>query len=320
MPNLLEWTVNNRNPSITENITIDGAPVNLSASTVLFQMRAVGSSTLKVNSAATIVAPPTAGNVRYDWQAVDVDTAATYLEWWRVTTSGKTQDVGEALIKFVQHAPFTNAYLELEEAKKTLSLDGTSYADLDIETSILAASRAIDNITGRRFYSTTSDEVRYFTAYPDNGKYHYVDGQLVGGWGSYLDVGDLNAVTTIAVDTNADGTYEQSWVQDTDYRLAPYNAPLDAQPWQQIVLIPAAGRMFPTYDHAIKVTGKFGWSPPPSAVKVATSLMATRYLRRQREAPLGVVALGPDGISGRISRIDPDVMDLLTPFKRTRLA
>src|SRR5512146_596227 len=96
------WYVGNLDPSITETITSDGAPVDLSASTVKFKMRAVGSSTLKVDRAATIV-NAAAGEVRYDWTGTDMDTAGDYLVYWEVTTGTKKQDVGEALIQVLAH-------------------------------------------------------------------------------------------------------------------------------------------------------------------------------------------------------------------------
>jgi hypothetical protein len=44
--------VANRNPSITDTITVDGVAQDLTGCTVKFKMRAVGSSTLKVDAAA----------------------------------------------------------------------------------------------------------------------------------------------------------------------------------------------------------------------------------------------------------------------------
>ena len=140
MSESLTWQVGNRLPSITENLVYtDGTAVDLSSSTVMFKMREVGSSVLKVNAAATIVAPPTAGNVRYDWAAIDVDTAGTFLVWWQVTTAGKTQDMREAAIVFEAHAP-ANGYVEVEELRSTLEIRETTTADKDVLLAIEAAS------------------------------------------------------------------------------------------------------------------------------------------------------------------------------------
>jgi hypothetical protein len=65
---------------------------------------------------------------------------------------------------------------------------------------------------------------------------------------------------------------------------------------------------------SVAVTGQFGWPAVPAQVIEATTILATRLLRRAREAPFGVVGLGIDGAAVRISRFDPDVGFLLDPL------
>ena len=307
MPNLLVWYVGNTSPSITENIEVEGVPFDLSASTVRFKMRLVGSSDLKVDQPATIVGPPINGDVRYDWAAGDVDTESPALIWWEVTTAGKKQDMKEYLIEFRQHSPLANSYLELEEAKKTLTLEGTSFADLDLESAIAAASRAVDDICERRFFTTPADEIRYYTPERYRGRC------------DSLKIDDLTALTEVAVDLDDNGTYEQVWAENVDFRLEPYNAPLESKPWNRITLTSSAGRYFPTYAHSVRVTGRFGWTPAPAAVKLATHLLTSRWLKRMREAPFGVVGIGPDGEAVRMLATDPDVLAILSPYRRTAL-
>lgn len=64
----------------------DGNAVNVTGATVRFHMRAVGSTTVVVDEAATIVTDLD-GLVRYDWQAADTDTIGSYQAEFEVTYS-----------------------------------------------------------------------------------------------------------------------------------------------------------------------------------------------------------------------------------------
>lgn len=304
MSDRLVWIVGNRDPSISENITIDGVAVDLTGKTVKAKMRAVNSSTLKVNTAAVIVSA-VAGTVRYDWAANDVDTGGEFLFWWEVTTtaSGKTQDVMEAVIEFRAHAPQSNVYIELEQFKSTADLKDTNFMDGDIQLALQAAARAVDEICNRRFWpDADATQIRYYS--PQRYDLVYID--------------DLLTLTTLKTDGDGDGTFETTW-STTDYYLEPLNALADSRPYTEICAIPWGSLWFTTlYPRSVQITGKFGWSAVPAAISEATTILAGRFLKRSREAPMGdAAALALGGAAVRLTGRDTDVTALLSPYMRS---
>jgi hypothetical protein len=301
VPNLLRWYVGNRDPSIEETITIGGVAVNLSGKTVRFKMRAVGSSALKVDSAVSN-SPGIDGVVRYDWLTADVDTAGNYLIWWEVDTAGEKQDMAEALIEILAHAPVTADYIELEEFKATITMGGETYADLDIKNAITSASRWVDEETSRRFYpDADATQVRYYTPWRED----------------VLMVDDIITITSLKTDDGGDGTFENTWTLNTDYTREPLNASADSEPWTLLRRHPTGSFYFPTsYPRTVELTGKFGWNSPPAAIKTATTIQAHRLLKRMREVPFGVAGIGLSGEAVRIVGIDPDAASLIRPYSR----
>jgi hypothetical protein len=100
----LKLTLGNLSPSLSDTIRTDEGDVNLSGATVKLQMRRLGTTTLKVDSAATVVTAPS-GEVRYDWVPGDVDTEGEYLAWWKVIFStGDEQDSQEFIILIDTHS------------------------------------------------------------------------------------------------------------------------------------------------------------------------------------------------------------------------
>ena len=65
----------------------DGDAVDVTGATVRFHMRAIGSTTAKVNAAATIVTAAS-GVVRYTWQTGDTDTIGEFEGEFQVTFGG----------------------------------------------------------------------------------------------------------------------------------------------------------------------------------------------------------------------------------------
>lgn len=184
----------------------------------------------------------------------------------------------------------TNGYATLEELKARLDITGTE-DDSVLEQVIEAASRQVDGWCGRAFASGTG--VRHLTA---------------DAWNLLILPDDLHAMTAIAVDRDGDRSYDTVW-ELTDVDLQPYPGPYH-------VLRPRNGRVFPTHAYAVQITGDWGFGiDVPAPIREATLLQATRLYKRT-DAPFGVTGSAEHGQLQTISRVDPDVKELLQPFVR----
>jgi len=169
-----------------------------------------------------------------------------------------------------------------------------------IESAITAISRAIDDITARRFFATT--ETRYFTADRHD----------------YLRVYDLLSITAdkLLTDEDGDRVYEQIWAT-TDYDLMPLNASLDGEPYTWIELTPNGDYSFPLVSKGVSINGSFGYSSTtPPAIEEAC-LLATHRLMKRASTPLGVSAntnLGQVNVIIKTLAADPDIMGLIMPY------
>jgi hypothetical protein len=204
-----------------------------------------------------------------------------------------------------------NGYATLAELREKLSFGAiNTAANTQLEQIVEAASRWVDKYCNRRFYGVA--QTRYYTAED----------------GHEIQVDDLTSVSALKTDEDGNGTYETTW-PSTAYNLKygdNYNASLDVKPYTQIEVSESSGREFPVaIKKGVLVYGVFGYvagttaaTSCPDPVHDATLLIAERIYKR-KDAPLGVagpMALGQQPV--RISSLtaDPDIRDLLQPYRR----
>lgn len=199
----------------------------------------------------------------------------------------------------------TNGYLTQSEALQYTGISDVANTDLldDVVTSV---SRMIDQHCQRHFWQATAIARRFETT----STYR-------------LDLGafnDLVSVTSIKLDRDGDGVFEET-VSASDYVLGPGNtlAYPEAHPYRVIDMLnsqywPIPGGTAGTGRTALtEITGTWGWSAVPAAVKAACRMQVARIFKRQ-ESPLGVAGFGEFGVV-RLSQLDPDVVSMLAPYR-----
>lgn len=200
-----------------------------------------------------------------------------------------------------------HAYCTVEDVRSQLE-DTSSRLDTGlIEKAIAATSRTIERYTSRRFWQDPAPVTREYEVW-DSCEPAYVD--------------DISTKVGLVVKVDAAGTgvFSTTWAAG-DYQLRPLNADADggAYSWQQIA--PLGGRYFPPPINGrtnLQVTAQWGWSEIPDDVVEATILKAVSLFKR-KDAPFGVAGFTDFG-AVRISRKDPDVIDLLSGYVRPVVA
>lgn len=183
--------------------------------------------------------------------------------------------------------PLVTEYVSAQELKDAIG-QKTALADADIQRAVSSASRAIDLLTGRRFGKTDAEETWKFK--PTSRDFLVVD--------------DMVSVTSVLV--------QGSELSTDQWDAYPLNADKEGRPF---LWLESDDRHFGT--KTVEVTGTFGWPNIPDTVEQFTIILASKFLKRTREAPWGVVSTGGlDGLMVRLAREDPDLMLLVSQLVR----
>lgn len=193
----------------------------------------------------------------------------------------------------------TNGYATLNEVKAALRITD-NVDDALLEMAVESASRLIDGYTLRTF-SNAGTATRDFAA--DDSYNCYID--------------DLISLTTLQTTDEKGGPYE-TW-DSNDYQLNPINGRIDgvATPYTSILAIDRKSFEKDGNEALVRVTGVWGWSAIPMPVRQATIIQASRIYKRL-DSPLGVAGFGDLGAI-RVGRaLDPDVEQLVMPYRIMR--
>jgi len=193
----------------------------------------------------------------------------------------------------------TQGYAALADVKAALRITD-SMDDALLETAIESASRLIDGFTARSF-SNAGTAVRNFAATDAIN----------------LIIDDAITVTKVESTDEIGDTYTE-WTA-TDYQLEPVNSRADGlySPYTGIRAINTYTWPVVDYQALVRITGTWGWASVPTAVKQACIIQSSRIFKRL-DSPLGVAGFGDMGAI-RVGRyLDPDVEQLLMPYRIMR--
>lgn len=198
----------------------------------------------------------------------------------------------------------TNGYATLAQVKAALRIPSADTVDdALLEMAIESGSRAIDGYANRSFFSSGS-AVRVFT--PNDTFVTEID--------------DLISLTTIKTMSDDDSNFDTTWTA-TDYQLEPLNGRVDGLPTPYTSIRAVGDYLFSQFEQeaTVEVTGVWGWSATPIAVTQATVIQSSRIYKRL-DSPLGVAGISDIGIMRVSNQLDPDVAQLVGPYRRIRFA
>lgn len=281
-------------------------PVNCTGATGVLDVTPIHGGTKIVNAAALTAVDLPTGQFSYTFtapQTVAGAAAGDGLGKVTITFGGGAiesfPNAGYYLVTFGPDAPTTaQEYVSVEELRKELNLQGTTYADQSMRRAVQAASKALENITGRRFTLGSPGEARTYRAGPS---------------ADYLYINDVTAVTSV-VQNGA------TLALNTDYTLQPTACAFPGPPYD--VLRSPRSSLLGTFGTTngwadVTVTGTYGWPAVPAPIQEATMILASRYLQRTRSAPFAILTFGDSGEAARLTRTDPDFASLVGPYTRS---
>jgi hypothetical protein len=203
----------------------------------------------------------------------------------------------------------SNGYATRNQVKAALRIGTADTLDDDlIDNCVGAASRLIDGYCNRRFWQTGTAEARVYQAEDS----------------FYCSIDDIaGTAITLKTSSQADGTFDVTW-KVSDYQLEPLNGNLDGLTWSYDKIRAVGDYLFPTVNAnygeqaLVQVTAVFGWPSVPEPITQATIIQASRIFKRY-DSPLGVAGFGDLGAI-RVSRfLDPDMAQLVEPYRRMRI-
>ena len=206
----------------------------------------------------------------------------------------------------------TNGYVTLADVINELGTNTLSDKDTQIERAIEAASRQIDDYTGRRFWQDSTVQTREYFA--DDAL------ELMSQPGAVMDISTTTGLV-VKLDDGDDGTFATTLTINTHFIVTPTNAGDDGDPYTGIRLVDSLYR-FPRSSSGrpgVQVTAKFGFASVPTAIEQAC-LIQSVLLYKATDAAMGGLSFG-DGAFMRVrGGLNPVAQSLVDRYAFARVA
>lgn len=271
-----------------------GGPLAIVSDVSIAIVPAIGGAAI-LASTSTGVTNPSTGINAYAWTVPISTPDGSYIVTWTGTdTDGDIVTAAETIT--VQSA--IAGYTTLAAVKAHLGKITVDDRDDMIQASIIAASRHIDNVTGRWPGAFRQDATATARTFPISGRWYPFDGYRVA-----VLVDDISTASGMIVEggTAASGVYTSL----ATFTTGPDNATAYGLPINTIY----ADSSFVSGINTVRITARWGWPSTPDEVELATRMQAARLYRR-KDSPQGVLTSADWG-SVRVSRVDPDVQALI---------
>lgn len=223
-------------------------------------------------------------------------------------------------------AAVTDAYADAATYRAVIGKSDTG-DDTAIELDLLAISRYVDQLCGQFFTKDASQVARvyrtraYYGSMLTSMPLGWAEAENPWRWGPYtrlLQVDNMAAApTSIVIDENDDGVFDDTPLTSSDYELWPQNAAQgpETNPWTAIYIPPHSTRSGFAPGKQVQITTQWGWPAVPGAVVRATCHL-TGILRL--ESPRATSQVNEIGTVLGVSKAGQSIIaDLLKQYRRT---
>jgi hypothetical protein len=193
----------------------------------------------------------------------------------------------------------TNGYATLADIKGAIRIPSAdTMDDALLEIAVESASRMIDAECDRNFYSSGT-ATRDFVP---------TDSHTV-------DTDDLTQIDSVTLDDQGDLSFAIT-LAPSDFQAEPVNQRVSGNAFPIYRLRMIGDFLLPIWGKqaTVRIQGIYGFTPAPIQIKQATLIQAARIFKRA-DSPLGVAGFGDMGAI-RVGKVDPDVAQLIRPFKK----